>query len=212
MKKIYTIVIGTLLLVNLATLTRAQKNSWSTGVDLVSSYVWRGTKFGSGPALQPTVEFNSGGFSLGAWGSYCFTEDEALETDLYMSLAAQSGLALTLTDYYFPGASWFKGTSHFIEPMISFEKEKFSLLSAYMLNKNVSDLYMEASLSAGPVNLSLGAGDGAYTANGKFNVCNISLGTTKNIKVTELFTLPVSGTLILNPSSEQLYLVFAISL
>ena len=39
---------------------------FNVGADLVSSYVWRGTKFGSGPAVQPFVELAVGGFSVGA--------------------------------------------------------------------------------------------------------------------------------------------------
>ncbi len=51
--------------------------NFSVSADLVSSYVWRGSKFGKGPAIQPTVKFTSGGFTLGAWGSTCFSDPEA---------------------------------------------------------------------------------------------------------------------------------------
>ena len=212
MKKFYLSVTVTLLFISSAMHAIAQNNTWKTGADLVSNYIWRGQKFGSGPALQPKLEFNSGSFKIGGWGSYCFSQDEAPETDLYMSLNTGSGFSLTCTDYYFPGTPIFNGNSHFFEPMASFEKGKFRILGAYMLGHETSDLYLEAGLSAGSVNLTLGAGEGQYTKNGKFNACNVGIGTTGEIKINDSFSIPLSGTLFLNPSSEQLYIVFSISI
>ena len=40
------------------------------GADLVSSYVWRGTQFGSGPHIQPWVSLSKGDLELGAWGKF----------------------------------------------------------------------------------------------------------------------------------------------
>ncbi len=192
--------------------------SFDTGVDLYSTYVWRGTKFGSGPAAQPWLEFSAGGFAIGAWGSYSFSTDEATEADLYASYALDLGegnsLTFTVTDYFFPGASsaYFDGNSHFIEPMASLGLGGFSVTGAYMMNDGSGDLYLEAGLSAGAVELTIGAGDGAYTIDSDFNVCNISIGTSKEIKITDTFSLPVSGAIILNPSSEQFNVVVGISL
>ncbi len=202
---------------------QAQDSSWSTGVDFVSSYVWRGTKFGTGPAMQPSIEYSTGGFAVGAWGSYNFTNvDEsefAGEADLYASygfdLGESSSLTFTLTDYYFPGSEYFDGDSHFFEPMVNLGLGNFSLTAAYMKGSDdsgIEDLYFEAGLTAGAVNLFVGAGDGAYTMDGDFDLCNIGIGTSKEIKITDTFSLPVSGTAILNPSSEQFHIVVAISL
>ena len=193
-----------------------QAQSWDTGADIVSSYVWRGTKFGTGPAMQPWAEYSTGGFAIGAWGSYGFTDDEAAEADLYASygfdLGEGAALTLTVTDYYFPGSMYFDGDSHCFEPMIGLELGSFSFTGAYMTGDGVSDTYLEAGLAVGSVNLALGAGDGAYTMDGDFNVCNISVGTSKEIKITDTFSLPISGTAILNPSSEQFHIVVGISL
>lgn len=105
MKKTLLITASLLLLMALAPQVKAQE--WSTGLDIYSSYVWRGTKFGSGPAFQPSVEFSAGGFAVGAWGSYSASTDEAAEADLYMNygfeLGEKSSLTFTVTDYYFPG-------------------------------------------------------------------------------------------------------------
>ncbi|HKL34353.1 MAG TPA: hypothetical protein VJ919_17570 [Tangfeifania sp.] len=214
MKKALIVLAGLVLLIT--GMPRANAQEWSTGLDIYSSYVWRGTKFGSGPAFQPYVEFSAGGFALGAWGSYNASTDEAAEADLYASygfdLGENASLGLTVTDYYFPGSAWFEGTSHYIEPMVTLGVGILSLTGAYMMNDGEGDLYLEAGLSAGPVDLTLGGGDGAYTIDGDFNICNIGISTSKDIKVTDSFTLPVSGAAILNPSSEQFHIVVGISL
>jgi len=213
MKRTFTLLImGILVISSLG--TKAQE--WSTGVDLYSSYVWRGSKFGSGPAMQPSVEFSAGSFAIGAWGSYCFSEDQAMESDLYtsyeFSLGEKSSLTFTLTDYYFPGdgSKWFDGDSHFFEPMASLGLGKVSLSGAYMTNAD--DVYFEAGLDLGPVNLFAGAGNGQYTDDEDFALCNLGIGTSKEIKITDSFSIPVSGSLVLNPSTEQFYVVVGISL
>jgi len=214
MKKALIVLAGLVLLIT--GMPRANAQEWSTGLDIYSSYVWRGTKFGSGPAFQPYVEFSAGGFALGAWGSYNASTDEAAEADLYASygfdLGENASLGLTVTDYYFPGSAWFEGTSHYIEPMVTLGVGSLSLTGAYMMNDGEGDIYLEAGLSAGPVDLTLGGGDGAYTIDGDFNVCNIGISTSKEVKITDSFSLPVSGAAILNPSSEQFHIVVGISL
>lgn len=214
MKKTVLIAASLLLLVAITPKTKAQE--WSTGLDIYSSYVWRGTKFGTGPAFQPSLEFSAGGFAIGAWGSYSAGDVESPEADLYASygfdLSESSSLTFTLTDYYFPGTSWMEGTSHYIEPLVNLGLGAFSLTGAYMMNEGAGDIYLEAAVAAGPVNLTLGGGDGAYTIDGDFNICNIGISTSKEIKITDSFSLPVSGAAILNPSSEQFHIVVGISL
>jgi uncharacterized protein (TIGR02001 family) len=214
MKKTVLIAASLLLLVAITPKVKAQE--WSSGLDIYSSYVWRGTKFGTGPAFQPSLEFSAGGFAIGAWGSYSAGNVESPEADLYASygfdLGESSSLTFTLTDYYFPGSPWFEGTSHYIEPLVNLGLGAFSLTGAYMMNDGAGDIYLEAAVAAGPVNLTLGGGDGAYTIDGDFNICNIGVSTSKEIKITDTFSLPVSGAAILNPSSEQFHIVVGISL
>jgi uncharacterized protein (TIGR02001 family) len=201
---------------------QAQESSWSIGADLVSNYIWRGLKFGTGPALQPTLEYSTGGFAIGAWGSYGLTDDEAPETDLYASynfeLSETSSFSVSLTDYYFPGTTkYFDAASHYFEPAVALGLGDFSLSAAYMISnqpgdEDVEDFYLQAGYTVGSVNLFIGGGDGQYSTSGDFNISNIGIGTSKEIKITDSFSLPVSGTAILNPNTEQFYLVVGISL
>ena len=216
MKRIFYLIATSLLLTGpLSTTLNAQE--WNAGLDIYNTYVWRGTKFGSGPAFQPSVEFSAGGFAIGAWGSYSASVDEAAEADLYVSyelgLGENASLTFTVTDYYFPGpgSSWLRQDYHFIEPMIRFGAGGFSISGAYMINGGEGDIYVEAGYAAGPVNLFIGGGDGAYTMDGEFNLCNIGIGTSKELKITDTFSIPVSGAAILNPSSEQFHVVAGIS-
>ena len=214
MKKNLLVIAG--LLITLLLHQNIWAQSWDTGLDIYSGYIWRGTKFGKGPALQPSIEFSAGGFALGAWGSFNASIDEAAEADLYavygFDLKDNLSINLTLTNYYYPGTSWMQMDSHYIEPMVNIKIKNLSIIGAYMMNSGKGDTYLEAALSAGQIDVFLGIGDGAYTVNNKFNVCNIGISTLKNIKITETFTIPLTGILVLNPSSEQVYIAAGISL
>lgn len=228
MKKSLMITVSVLLLITFIPNAKAQEVS--AGLDIYSSYVWRGIKFGEGAAFQPNIEFSAGGFALGAWGSYCVSDNEAAEADLYASygfdLGESASLSFTVTDYYFPGTtaaptSYMNGDNHFFEPMIGLGVGPVSFTAAYMFydgaGKNASasgDLYLEAGVTAGPVDITLGGGNGAYSMknNAGFDICNIGISTSKEIKITDSFSLPLSGAVILNPSYESFHIVVGISL
>ncbi|WP_321368501.1 hypothetical protein [uncultured Draconibacterium sp.] len=221
MKKTLLITVSMLLLFVVST-TNVKAQEWSTGLDIYSSYLWRGAKFGTGAAFQPAVEFSAGGFAIGAWGSYSTGSEEAAEADLYMGygfdLGENASLSFTLTDYYFPGSDWTEGESHYFEPMVSLGVGAFTFTAAYMEGlgddeiNTTSDLYLEAAVAAGPVDITLGGGDGQYTDDGDFSICNIMVGTSKEVKLSESFSLPVSGAVMLNPSTGGFHVAVGISL
>jgi hypothetical protein len=219
MKKTLTLLVFVLASTFAFNAQAQEESSWSTGVDLYSSYVWRGTNF-SGPSLQPYVDFTSGGFSIGAWGSQGY--DGFQEMDLYLAYGFDFGLSLGLTDYYYPGTEFFDYSTatgaHAFEINAGFETGALSLAANYILNEAGGaasaggDMYYEIGVSAGTVDLFLGAGDGWHTPSGDFAVCNVGIGTSKEIKISDSFSLPVSGSAILNPETEQFFIVVGISL
>lgn len=235
MKKTLLITTSLLLLLAISPFAYAQdeeESNWDTGLDIYSSYIWRGAKFGSGPAFQPYVSFATGGFEIGGWGSVSASSDEALEMDLYASYSI-GGFSIGLTDYYFGGDWTSYSMNHFLEPSLSFGIGDFSIAGYYMLlpesldenGEEVSfgaegDIYFEAGYSFKHVDLALGAGDGQYTAHidddgnykDGFNICVISVGTSKDIQITEKFVLPVSGAIILNPTTGGFFITAGISL
>jgi uncharacterized protein (TIGR02001 family) len=230
MKKILMITASVLLLITFIPNAKAQEeeaSKWNPGLDLYTSYLWRGTKFGTGPSFQPGLKYSNKGFTIGAWGAYSFSNnkfntadslvvDAYMEADLYasyaISLGEKSSLTFLVTDYFFPGegSKYLESDSHYFEPAITLGLGNFSLFGAYMTNAN--DTYIEAGYNAGPVSLFAGAGDGQYTVDGKFNVCNLGLKSSKEIKITDSFSIPLNGSIVFNPSNEQFHIVVGISL
>jgi hypothetical protein len=198
-----------------------QSSPFDVGADLVSSYLWRGTKYGTGPAIQPYLSFAAGGFEIGGWGSYCFTSDEAAEADIYLSYGFDFGLSIGLTDYYFPGSDYFDYTtesgSHAFEINLGYEIKGFSISANYILNEAGSagssgnDMYFEAGYGFKYFSLFAGAGDGWHSSDGDFAFCNLGISAEQEIKITDTFSLPLSGALIWNPDREQFHVVFGVS-
>jgi hypothetical protein len=190
------------------------------GADVVSSYVWRGTQFGTGPHIQPWMELGSGAITGGIWGSFPTTsmgpDGDGNELDLWIS-ADLGFMGLTLTNYSFPGGdgTYGAGTGVFdgdLEISGSASLGGVDLTVGYFTD--LEALYIEAAFSAGPVDIGLGFGsDGkdAFYAGGDSGLVNMSFGGSKEIKITEEYSLPVFGSFIYNPDSEAAFLVFGMS-
>lgn len=200
----------------------AKAQEFDTGVDLYSTYIFRGVAF-SGPSIQPYVEFTAGGLSIGAWGSQGIDGLASAgdlgfrEMDLYAAYEFGFGLSIGITDYYYPGTDYFDGDSHAFELNAGFDLGNFSLSANYMLNEaegagsEGSDLYFEAGISFRSVDLFVGAGDGWHSSNGDFALVNVGLAANKEIRITESFSIPLTGAAILNPDTEQFYIVVGVS-
>lgn len=196
-----------------------KESNFSVGADVYTSYIWRGTRYGQGPSLQPSVKFSKGGFTIGVWGS--FDVNGYSETDPYLSFALPFGLSLGLTDYYYPGLPLFDVSkadgSHALELNAGYAIGGVSLSGNYIFNESGgagsagSDLYFQAGYSFSNVNLFVGAGNGWHTSDGEFALCNVGIGATKEIKLTDSFSIPVNGQVIMNPEREQLYVVVGFS-
>lgn len=186
----------------------------STGVDLVSTYVWRGVAY-SGPSWQPYLEAAAGNLTLGAWGSQGY--DGFQEMDLYASFSL-GDLSIGLTDYYYPGSDYLDGDSHAFEVNLGYSLGSLSLGANYILNEAAGagsaggDMYFELGYSGSAADVFLGAGDGWHSGTGDFGIVNIGVTKSKEIKITDSFSLPISGAVIFNPDSEQLYILAGISL
>jgi hypothetical protein len=199
-----------------------KKNSnFSVGTDFYTSYIWRGTRYGQGPSLQPCVKFEKGGLTLGVWGS--FDASGYSETDPYISYTIPFGLSLGFTDYYYPELPLFEVSksdttgSHALELNAGYSKGGFSLSANYIFNKAGGagsaggDMYFQAGYTISNVSLFVGAGNGWYTSDGDFAICNVGIGVTKEIQITEKFSIPVNGQVIMNPEREQLNVVVGFS-
>jgi len=198
---------------------------FSIGVDVVTNYVWRGSKFGTGPALQPTVKYTIGGFSAGVWGS--FDAAGYQEVDPFITYTAPFGLTLGAYDYYYPTQDLFNVSdtagSHGLELTAGYTIKGFSLSANYIVNEapgagtKGGDTYIQAGYAFKYFNVFIGAGNGWYiptnigTDENEFKICNIGIGATKEIKITDNFKIPVFGQIIVNPDQERLFLVVGLS-
>ena len=203
--------------------------------DFVNEYIWRGQKLGD-VAVQPTFGVDFKGLSLTAWGSYGLTnKDDVKEFDLTLGYAI-GGLNIGLTDYWFsagldPDGRYFKynahGTNHVFEANIGYDFGAVALqwYTNFAGNdgtnkdgKRAYSSYVEASvpfkLAAVDWTATAGAVPFATTSYGTsgFAVTNLSLRATKDIRVTDSFSIPVFGQLTGNPCSQKAYLVLGFTL
>ncbi len=200
------------------------------GADIVSSYIWRGQDLGN-VSLQPTLGVAYKGVSLSAWGSVGMTETtDTKEFDLTLSYTI-GRFNIGVTDYWFnsgldPQNRYFKydahGTNHLFEANIGYD---FGIASLQWYTnfagndgtnkdgKRAYSSYVEANVPFRLIgtdwNATAGAVPYAATAYGVdgFAVTNLSLRATKEIKVTESFSIPVFGQVTANPCSQKAYLI-----
>ena len=203
--------------------------------DFVSSYIWRGLDCGS-VAVQPTLGVGYKGLSLTAWGSYGLTDsDDVKEFDLTLAYTI-GGFNIGITDYWFsegldPDARYFKydahGTNHVFEANIGYDFGPLSLqwFTNFAGNDGINksgkraySSYVEVAVPFKLATVDWTATAGAvpyatdfYGTTG-FAVTNLALKATKDIKVTDTFSIPVFGQVVGNPCSQKAYLVFGFTL
>jgi len=207
----------------------------TVAADVVSEYVWRGMDCGSA-AIQPTLGIGYKGLSLTAWGSYGLVDtNDAKELDL--TLAYTTGaFNIGLTDYWFsagldPQGRYFKydahSTNHVFEANIGYDFGVASLQWYTNLGGNDGvnkdgdrayssyvELGVPFKLAAVDWSATVGAvpyATSLYGTNG-FAITNLTLKATKDIKVTDTFSIPVFAQVAANPCAQKAYLVFGFTL
>jgi len=237
MKKVKGFCLTALLLLG-ATAVEAQEEIETTiSGDIVSSYIWRGQDLGSA-AIQPTLGVSYKGLSLTAWGSYGIANPgDTKEFDLTLAYTI-AGFNIGITDYWFslggdPDGRYFKydahGTNHVFEANIGYD---FGLASIQWytnfagndgINKDGKRAYSSYAEVAVPFKLAkvdwtatVGAVPFATSSyNGwtsGFAVTNVALKATKDIKITDTFSVPIFAQVAGNPCTQKAYLVLGLTL
>jgi hypothetical protein len=203
--------------------------------DIVSSYIWRGQDLGN-VSLQPTLGVGYKGLSLTAWGSVGLTDAaDTKEFDLTLGYSA-GGFNIGVTDYWFnagldPEDRYFMydahGTNHVFEATVGYDFG-FASLQWYTnfagndgVNKDgdrAYSSYVEANIPFQLASVDWTATAGAvpfatdfYGTTG-FAVTNLALKASKDIKITDSFSLPVFGQVVANPCAQKAYLVLGFTL
>ncbi len=119
----------------------AHAEGFKTGVDLVSSYVWRGTELGDSPAIQPTLTYTfENGVAIGGWGSYAIKDTAgARYKEVDLSLTVPAGpFSISVIDYYIPTGARTKAFTYSktngadtVEADLAYTAGDLSLLAAY---------------------------------------------------------------------------------
>lgn len=203
--------------------------------DFVNEYIWRGLKLGD-VAVQPTLGVGYKGLSLTSWGSYGLSnKDDVKEFDLTLAYSI-SGFNIGLTDYWFsegldPDSRYFKYnahvTNHVFEANIGYDFGPVALqwytnfAGNDGLNKDGKRAYSSYVETIVPFCLAgigwtatAGVVPYATTTYGTtgFAVTNLSLRATKDIKVSNSFSIPIFAQVTANPCSQKAFLVLGFTL
>jgi len=230
-KKMITKGILTLAFAASAAVASAQ---FSVGTDVVSSYVWRGFKQDlsvtaplQSPNFQPYVSYTVGGLTLGAWGSSSFT-GTVKEVDLYATYVFSSALSLTLTDYNWGFTNsifnYGSGTDHLFEATLAYAGTESLPLSASVntmfagadktsTGKQAFSSYLELGYQLAE-NTKIFAGGSLLDTPmyGGAGVTNVGLKVTKELVLSDKFSLPIYGVAGINPLAKDAFLVVGITL
>ncbi len=212
----------------------------NANADFVSRYIWRGIDFGKSPAIQPSIGVAYKGFAIGAWGSYTLNETASGsdEIDMCISYTADFepvSFTAMVTDYYFPNNGVKIGNynnyddedgagAHTLEAGISASFKNFPLnISGYFnfYNDEGNNSYFQVDVPFTVKNYDMSVFVGAtpgsedtpdYYGAEDFSVINLGVSASKEIKITDSFSIPAFVSYILNPKAEISHVVFGISL
>ncbi len=205
--------------------------------DLVSTYVWRGIKQADGASIQPAVSASLDGFTLGSWGSVDVTSNDHKEIDFYASYSSHN-FTLTATDYWWDGEGAYEYFSTPTSPNVghSFEAalaytfpQSFPLAvswNTFLLGKanekangdNSYSTYIELNypFSIKGIGFKIGTGFTPWASSvygtDKFDFTSVHLGASKDIKITDSFSIPIFANIIVNPAYEDINFVFGLTL
>ena len=232
MKKIVLFAMG--LAVSAAALAQEKVETTISG-DVVSSYIWRGQDLGN-VSLQPTLGIGYKGLSLSVWGSVGLSDPSDMkEFDLTLGYTI-GGFNIGITDYWCNSGldtenRYFKydahGTNHVYEANVGYDfgfaglqwftnfagndgmnndgKRAYSSYVELSVPFKLAAVEWTATAGAVPFSTDFYGTDG-------FAVTNLALKATKDIQVTETFSVPIFGQVVANPCSQKAYLVIGFTL
>ncbi len=214
-----------------------QDSPLSVSADVVSSFVWRGAVGSPTVNFQPSVTYSTGNLSIGTWGG---TDIFGIykEIDLFASYSF-SGFSATITDYdWNPSKKYFDydnaSTGHLFEIGLSYENENFPLniYAGTMFYGDDKQYAYDVSITDSTANNYSTYLQLSYTFDIKGNSLNVFMGATpftglygkdfaviytgftgsKDIKITDNYSLPISVTLAANPQSQDYFMVLGFTL
>ncbi|MDR0811726.1 MAG: hypothetical protein LBN23_05595 [Paludibacter sp.] len=241
MKKNYIFTVAAIAAMVFTTNSAKAQVEVSAGADAVSSYIWRGLNLGGAsvqPGVSVSFKgFTLGAWGSVNIAPSAYNNGKTDEFDLYLNYSI-GGFSATVTDYTFPKFlnnsldefDYFNYKDvHTLELGLAYTiSEKVPLSLAVSSNlfgaddwdgdgKSDFSTYAELGYSLAvksdiTFDFALGftPAKGAYSQNG-FAFTNISIKASKEIKITDDFSLPAFAQVVLNPDAKIPYLVFGVS-
>ena len=229
--------VAVLLMTSTIVEAQEKENDFETTVaaDFVSQYIWRGQDLGN-VSFQPTLGVEYKGLSLSAWGNVGLSNaNDTKEIDLMLAYTI-GGFNVGITDYWTNEGQdsyvrYFKyqahETNHVFEANIGYDfgMANIQWYTNFAGNDGVNNddkrafsSYVEVSAPFRFATCDWTATVGAvpfatdYYETTGFAVTNISLQATKDIHITNSFSIPIFGQFIANPRTQKAYLVFGFTL
>lgn len=214
--------------------TAQEKFTVNGEVGIVSDYVWRGADQNSGFSVQPSLTMSYKGFSLNVWGSQTLSKWEngegAKEIDINLSYNYKN-LTVSVIDYWWAGANQPYGdykNDHFFEGSIAYSfGEKFPLELSWSTffaggdKDENGDLMASTYISAAypislPADITLTPSvgftpwEGMYWDKAAFT--DITLTASKEIKITDHFSVPFFLQFVAAPVYDRTYFLGGFSI
>ena len=232
MKRMQLTGIALLLMTGIPVISMAQdKVEADIGADLVSGYIWRGQDLGN-VSIQPSASVSYKGFFLSGWGSVGLDKEDTKEFDLTLGYST-GGFSVSVTDYWFDGGPEYfhygaHNTSHVFEAQVGYDFGPLAVnwytnfAGADGVKENGKRAYssylaLSAPFKLGGLDWTVDLGMvpwettfyNGYTSG--FCVSDVSLGASKDIKITDSFSVPAFAKVSVNPRTEGAYFAFGLS-
>lgn len=212
-----------ILIIGLIIFSTDAYSQFNVSAEAYNRYVWRGTDFGNSPSIQADINYSSGNFEIGTWAVFATTGDpDGTEVDFYASYSVDTkagGFSLSLTDYTFPDLDfnrYFNSNSHFIELGAGYSGTEsfpiFFFTGIFLTNDDDNSVYSELGYAIGNVSLFLGftPSESALYGTTSSGIINTGLSVSREVPITELFSINLTGTVVANPYSDNLYFLTGI--
>ena len=193
---------------------KAQEFNVTAKADFVSDYIWRGAYQNSGFSVQPTLGLSYGNLSLSAWGSQSLTKtDGAQEFDINLSYTIGGDYK---HDHHFEGTLAYNFGENF--PLTLSWSTMFAGGDDNKDGDRAYSTYINASYNiACPAEITLTPSVGFTPWKGMYDAdgaafTDIALKASKNINITDHFSLPLFVQAIVSPSFDKTYLIAGLSI
>lgn len=238
MKTVKTTLWAAIVLLLMPTFAIAQESeesegfSVTPGVDIVNKYIFRGAYQGGGASFQPSLSLDwSCGLSLSAWASTSMSEFDNKEVDLTLSYTI-GGFTAILNDFWWEGEGAKYGhykDDHYFDAELQYNfGEKFPLTvlwSTFLFCGEAGELdedgkrmytsYLNLSYDVDVKGValtpSIGINPWKSQQDDEFSVLDISLKASKEIEITDKFSLPIFVQFIASPAYDDVHFVVGLT-